>query len=124
MTYEYKPITKEQKADLEKEFGGYNDKPPGLRPTTEAHFWNYMQFTVPQYIEWRQPLDPVTRGFLSGMTLFYFGEENFAIEHCRPERKYHLFGCDHDDVREQVGRCYYKYVCQKCGRTKQVDMGD
>lgn len=56
------------------------------------------------------------------MLFFEFTRDNIAVT---MDGRYFEFGCHHSYMHEKnLGRCYNRLRCSKCGRTIDVDSGD
>lgn len=127
----------------------FNQLPSPLRSLTEAQFAQSRFFTYePQFVEYRQPhyrlseLPPdvaVRLGFnvhkdypdaitSCSMRMYWFDAHSgiAAVNDYWSGKVYWFeFGCDHDwRHTATLGRCYNRYVCDRCGVTKEIDSSD
>lgn len=127
----------------EKDFGGYNDNPPGWRQITEKEFVQGHFFrSSPAKVEFRQLRDPGVKSergtALRDARLFFFHDGTGVAmmeDFWAGKIHYFAFGCDHK-YREvygeeaanlglrPTGRCDHALHCDKCGHGMVVDSSD
>lgn len=107
----------------EKQWGLYNDFPPGWRKITAGEFAQSLFFAFhPQVVEHRQMVTRNDDGFTIGMTnatLFFFHENvGYAIVNDFWGKKitYYAFGCDQPHQN--------RHTCPKCGFKADYDTSD
>jgi hypothetical protein len=111
--------------------GGYNDNPPNLKEITQLEFCQSMFFSYgAEHIESRQVIDK-SKGFNSKMTelwlYWYYDHSGVAIEHdyWKGTLKFFKFTlCEHDYKETNLGRCFNRLTCQKCGFSQDIDSSD
>lgn len=68
-----------------------------------------------------------SRTLLGDARMFFMPQDaGFAIigDHQSGKLSFFKFGCQHDSMSENVGRCLTKYTCKKCGFVEAVDSSD
>jgi len=106
----------------------YNEKYSGWEEITIEEFARSRFFTeciiAHQYKQ--VVLDP-DKG-QEGVRCFVFidgGGFALAGEYWEKRLRIFRFGCDHEmEFQEQLGRCYRRYRCKKCGYTQDIDSSD
>lgn len=105
----------------------YHELYEGWREITEAEFvrsgfftycFDAMQFKAvtlnPKHGQWS------TRAFLfsdgTGVAL--------VQEYWEGKLRYFAFGCQHDMLIENIGRCLHRHTCRKCGVVQEIDSSD
>lgn len=116
-------------------WGGFNDMPRDMVECSASDFWHAFYNATPRRVEGRQAfnLGSKREGAYTELTLFFgiggLCDQNFALVHQHENAigitpKFYKFGCQHQDERKQIGRCYHEHTCVKCGRVTTVDSGD
>ncbi len=139
-------VSQEEAKQFEKDFGGYNDAPPGLKEITAEEFAQSGFFTwCIEKVEFRQVLSdrlPWTgEKYMLTLRMFYMNsphEDGFAMSHdywAQKVRYFRFTRCDHSyrelsvleaqaKGRKHFGNCYHVHQCTKCGVFYEVDSSD
>ena len=112
--------------------GRYNDFPKNWTQISEEEFWE--RFAIWHWdMDFRQML-PKDGSTMVSARLFWKGDdEGLALverydwnkmRHVRPTF-FRFYLCDHEwEHVAELGRCYDRYKCKKCGAIKEVDTSD
>jgi hypothetical protein len=112
-------------------WGDYNDIPYGWQEVDEEKFIHHFHNATIAKIEnrqmYRRDENDVAVELLQGRLFFTYNEPHVALVVSKDYKtfRYFLFGCDHDwKFVENLGRCYNRYKCSKCGRQWDIDSSD
>lgn len=134
MTEKLQSLSKEEAAEHQKKWGGYNDLPPGFTEITEAEFarGGFGTWCI-ERIEFRQAIVGKT---FANLKLFFLNHgDNYAITCDWQQKKVRFFKfaiCFHtyeeigvEEARkngvEHFGNCYHVCKCSKCGHLWAYD---
>lgn len=88
----------------------------------QADFWTYSPFAIIN-----KTIVEGKRGYINYLCFLFPDGTGYGISHNYWEKtiQYVAFGCDHNmKLVENLGRCYNRYTCSKCGFTQDIDSSD
>ena len=129
--------TKERIEKALKEFGNYNSLPKPYKILDQRDFYYQQNHLTVYETEHRQIIDEqfgkqcrntiIYWGFDNGLAIVFPNDWKIVDDHAEYKDlpTFLLIGCDHDYKQSaNLGNCYNRYECTKCGFTKDVDSSD
>jgi len=133
----YEKIDMERIGKFITEFGNFNSLPKPFIILEPNHYYYLLNHFTPYETEFRQIIDhdfgpyakntTISWGFDHGLGIMMPAEWKIVGDHCefKTMPTFFRFGCDHDYQHStNLGNCYNRYECTKCGFTKDVDSSD
>jgi len=102
---------------------GYNYLPEPYKFVSFNEFIQAISNNKIYDVEFRQ-IKNTNKNILLNTNIFYMDIVSYAVCIDNNNIFYYKIGCEHDFESENIGNCYNKLTCKKCGIVQNVDSSD